>query len=273
MTIRLGSNDLSLTIQRHLNTSTQQLTASMEKLSTGLRINSAKDDPSGLAIAEKMRAKVNGLGVAEDNIQQALNLLGSAEGALNAMLAQVQDFRDLGVAASTGTISDFAPFTTASQGIRDAITKVSDSAEFNGNVLLNGSKTSYVIQVGADTGAANQMTLAGGVFADIDSTSLSLDNITDTTTANNAITDADAAITTITNKLSQIGAYQNALQAQLEVTQNTRSNYQAAEANIREVDVAEETANLTRLQVIQQASAAMLAQANQNSQIGLALLG
>lgn len=273
MTIRLGSNDISMTLQRHLKTSTSQLNTSMEKLSTGFRINRASDDPAGLAIAEGMKATINGLGVAENNIQQAMNLLGTAEGALNAMLSQVQDFRDLGVSASTGTVTDFTPFTTASSGIRDAVTKIGDTAEFNGNMLLDGSNTSYVIQVGADSGAANQLTLAGGVFANIDATSLSLDNITNTATANNAITDADAAITTITNRLSQIGAYQNALQSQLEMVQNTRTNYQAAEANIREVDVAEETANLTRLQVIQQASAAMLAQANQNSQIGLALLG
>lgn len=273
MTIHLGSNDLSLTLQHHLSQSTNQLQTSMERLSTGLRINRASDDPAGLSIAEGFRTKINGMGVAENNIQQAMNLLSTAEGALTTMLAEVNDFRDLGVSASNGTVTNFTPFTTASSNIRTSITQLADQTEFNGNMLLDGSKTSYVIQVGPDSGATSQMTLSGGVFDNIDATSLSLDNITSTATATNAITDADAAITSISNRISTIGSYTNALQSQLDNLQSMKANFSAAEANIREVDVAEETANLTRLQVIQQASAAMLAQANQNSQIGLALLG
>jgi flagellin len=273
MSITYGSSVNSIRSQHQLAMTQRSMARVMERLSTGKRINNASDDPSGLVIANGLRSKINGLNVAETNIQQGQSVLSTLESGLNSIMNLVQDFRELGVEASNGTVSDFTPYTNASSAIRDEITRISDALEFNGTSLLDGSTTSMDIQVGPDSGATSRITLGNGIFGDLDSTVLSLDNITNATTAGNAITDADAAIVTINNRLANVGGYQNRLDSATDLLQITRENYTAAESRIRDADIAAETAELTRLEVLAQAGAAMLAQANQLPAVGLSLLG
>lgn len=273
MSITYGSSVNSIRSQHQLAMTQRSMARVMERLSTGKRINNASDDPSGLVIANGLRSKINGLNVAETNIQQGQSVLSTLESGLNSIMNLVQDFRELGVEASNGTVSDFTPYTNASSAIRDEITRISDALEFNGASLLDGSTTSMDIQVGPDSGATSRITLGNGIFGDLDSAVLSLDNITNATTAGNAITDADAAIVTINNRLANVGGYQNRLDSATDLLQITRENYTAAESRIRDADIAAETAELTRLEVLAQAGAAMLAQANQLPAVGLSLLG
>lgn len=269
--ITFGSTQ-SLTIQRHLANTQRGAARAMERLSTGQRINRAGDDPSGLTIANNLQTQRQGMAVAEDNVQHGLSLLNTLNQGLNSIVELVQDFRELGVEASNGTVTDFTAYTNAGDAIRTEITRISDSLEFNGISLLDGTTTSLTIQVGPDNGATSQLSLANGIFGDIDSATLSLDSITNGATAGNAITDADAAITTINSRLAHVGGYQNRLQSALGLLQTTQENLAAAESQIRDADIAAESAELTRLEVLTQAGAAMLAQANQQSAIGLSLL-
>ncbi len=271
--ISFGSNINSIRQQNHLSRTSREIGTVMERLSTGLRINNAGDDAAGLAIANQLQSKVRGLSVAEDNIQMGQSLLGVLEGGLNQIIELVQDFRDLGVEASNGTVTDFTPYTTAGDGIRAEITRISDSLEYNGINLLSGATSTINIQIGPDNDANHRLALGNSIFADVDAATLSLDSITNTATAQNAVTDADAAIVTINTKLANVGAYQNRLSSALSLAQTTKENYSAAEGRIRNADIAEESARLTQLEVLQQAGTAMLAQANQMPAIGLGLLG
>ncbi len=271
--ITFGGNVHSIRQQNILSGTQREIGNVMERLSTGLRINNAGDDAAGLAIANQLDSKIRGLSVAEDNIQMGQSLLGTLEGGLNQIMALVQDFRDLGVEASNGTVSDFTPYTTAGDALRTEITRISDSLEYNGISLLDGTTTSINIQIGPDNDANHRLALGNSIFADIDAAVLSLDSITNTATAQAAVTDADAAVTTINTKLANVGAYQNRLNSALSLAQTTKENYAAAEGRIRNADIAEESARLTKLEVLQQAGTAMLAQANQMPAIGLGLLG
>lgn len=265
------NNVQSISIQNSVNKTSNNLQKTLERLSTGLKINRASDNPSGSYIVSTLERDIRGMNAAESNIQQGDAMLETMNDAVTELLDLVNQYRELAVEAANGTISNYTPYTNSATALMAAVTRISDITEFNGSNLLNGSVASKVLQVGWQTGAAHQLTLSG-IFTDSDATALSLSGITDATTAATAITNADAAIATLNSKLSSIGTYQSVLGNQLNLIQSTRENYAAAQSTIRDADVAEESANLSKLQVLQQAGAAMLSQTNQLPSIGLSLI-
>ncbi|MDH4379416.1 MAG: flagellin [Vampirovibrionales bacterium] len=261
----------SIFIQNSLKRTGNELQKAQERLSTGLKINRASDNPSGSAIAQSFERGIRGMAAAQGNVQQGMAQLETMNDAVTSMIDLVNQYRELAVEAANGTVSNFAPFTSGATAVMTEVTRISDVTEFNGNNLLNGSIASQTLQVGWGTSSANQITLSG-IFADSDSTALSLSGITSQATAVTAITNADAAIATLNNRLSSIGNYQGILNNQLNLLESTQANYAAAQSTIRDADVAEESANLTKFQVLQQAGSAMLLQANQMPAIGLSLI-
>lgn len=261
----------SIVIQNSLRRTNNEVQKSQERLSTGLRINRASDDPAGSYIAQSFERGIRGMAAAQTNVQQGMAQLETMNDALSSMIDLVNQYRDLAVEAANGTVTNFTPYTSGATALMTEITRLSDVTEFNGNNLLNGSVGSQTLQVGWGTSSSNQMTLSG-IFSDIDSTALSLSGITSQGTATTAITNADAAIATLNSRLSSIGNYQNILSNQLSLLEATQANYIAAQSTIRDADVAQESANLTRLQVLQQAGSSMLLQANQMPAIGLSLI-
>jgi flagellin len=239
-----------------------QLSKSMQKLSSGLRINSAADDAAGLAISEKMRSQINGTDQAQRNAMDGISLVQTAEGAYNEMHSILQRVRELAVQAQNGTLS------TADTGAIDQevgqltaeLTRIAGNTQFNGLAVLNGS---FTLQVGADSGGGNQI---GFTLASIDFSSLG------SAASAGAISAIDTAITSVSNARSTLGAVQNRLEHAVSNLGVYQENISAAESRIRDVDIAAETVNFTKLQILSQSGTAMLAQANSAPNNVLSLL-
>jgi len=273
MGLRVNTNLFSLNAQRNLSNVSQRLSGNFARLSSGLRIASASDDAAGLGISERMRAQVRSLNQAGRNTQDGISMIQTAEGALGEVSANLIRARELAVQASTGTLStgDRTALNTEFSAILTEIARVASETEFNGNSLLNTS-ASIAIQVGIDSGDTISATMV-----DTTTTTLGLDATTlGLTTASNAmqvITDIDSAIDTVTSARGSLGAVQNTLQSTLRSIQGSAENLTAAESRIRDVDVAHESADLTRNSILQQAALSVLAQANLQPQLALSLLG
>ncbi|WP_017756443.1 flagellin N-terminal helical domain-containing protein [Calidifontibacillus oryziterrae] len=246
---------------------------SMEKLSSGLRINRAGDDAAGLSISEKMRAQIRGLDMASKNAQDGISLIQTAEGALQETQAIVQRMRELAVQAANDTNVD-VDRTAIKAEIDELITEVdriADSTKFNEKTLLDGTLTKAVgnLQIGADKGVKIQLQIATMKAAKLSLTGFSFASHGN---AASAIAKFDLAIKTISTERSKLGANQNRLEHTIKNLNNTSENIQAAESRIRDVDMAKEMMNFTKTNILNQASQAMLAQANQQPQAVLQLL-
>lgn len=273
MGLRVNTNTASLNAQRNLMNSTNSLSRSFERLSSGLRITRASDDAAGLAISERFRADIRGYQQAQRNAMDGISMLQIAEGALNEVSGILIRMRELAVQSANGTLGT-AEQATLDQEFQALITEVDRIAavtEFNGVALLDGTTATVDLQVGTNNTANDRISVAGG-----DATTATLgvatDDITSQATAQTAIDNLDTAIDTLSGVRADFGTAQNRLESTIRSIAVAVENTSAAESRIRDVDVAAETAALTRNQVMQQAGVAVLAQANQNTAIALSLL-
>jgi flagellin len=265
MALRINSNVDAMAAHRHLAQTSDKISQAMERLSSGLRINKASDDAAGLGISEKMRAQIRGLAQAQRNIQDGVSMVQTAEGNLDEVHSILQRVRELAVQYKNGSTSTAGQAAIQSEvdQLKAEITRISQSAVFNGVHLLDSSATSVTFQVGANDGEtitvsfADLATAVGTVYSDMATASLS---------------DIDDAIDAVTSIRSGFGAVQNRLEHALAVTGVYQENLTSAESRIRDVDMAEEMVELTKNQILQQAGTAMLAQANQAPQSVLNLL-
>jgi flagellin len=259
---------------RNLQTTNQSMEKSMEKLSSGLRINRAADDAAGLAISEKMRAQIGGMEQASRNAQDGISMIQTAEGALQETHNMLRRMRDLAVQASsdTNTDADRAELQKEFSNLQSEIQRVAEDTEFNTKTLLTGGVSGEKLQIGANNGqtisvSINNMTASG---LGVDSGNAGISN---QASAAAAIDTLDTAIGSVSSERANLGAIQNRLEHTIKNLDVSRENLQAAESRIRDTDMAKEMSEMTKDQVMRQAGTAMLAQANQKSQGVLQLLG
>lgn len=272
----INTNLGSLNAQRNLSASQSSLTTSMQRLSSGLRVNSAKDDAAGLAIAERMNAQVRGMNVATRNANDGISLAQTAEGAIGKVGDALQRMRELAVQSKNGTNTeaDRDNLQEEFEQLRQEVGRIIDGASFNNQKLLDGSITSFKFQVGAGNESTDTITVDSSDLTGLrDDTDL-LAGISgaDDTLAAAAIDALDAAITQVTTTRSIYGAVQNRFDSVIANLQTSAENLTASRSRIMDADFAVETANLSRAQILQQAGTAMVAQANQMPQSVLKLI-
>ena len=285
MALTVNTNTTSLNVQKNLNRASDALSTSMQRLSSGLKINSAKDDAAGLQIATRMTSQIRGGNQAIQNANDGISVAQTAEGALQATTDILQRMRELAVKARNGTngTADQTATNAEFAQMSDEITRISAATNLNGKNLLDGSAGTVTLQVGANTGSANHIDLV--LSSKFDAVSLSVGSgtvvLTGTTgtgagsasqNIDNAITAIDAAIAAIGATRASLGASQNRLTSTISNLQNITENTTAAQGRVQDTDFAAETANLTKQQTLQQASTSVLAQANQLPSAVLKLL-
>jgi flagellin len=271
MGLRVNTNIFSMTAQRNLSVATDRLQGNYAKLSSGLRIATAADDAAGLGISERMRSQIKSYGADLRNTQDAVSLAQTAEGALNEVSGNLSRMRELAIQASNGTLSstDRTIIDTEYQALVSEIDRTATESEFNGIALLDGSSTSVDIQVGLDSGETISIELQD---ASTSTLGISSTDVTSVTNAQSALADIDSAIDDVNSARGDLGAVTNRLMSAFRSITNTRENLSSAESRIRDVDVASETADLSRNTIMQQASISILAQANSQPQLALSLL-
>ncbi|MDA1263459.1 MAG: flagellin [Planctomycetota bacterium] len=271
MGLRINTNIASLTAQKNLHGVTSRLQGNYARLASGLRIATAADDAAGLAISERMRAQIRSYAVAGRNAQDGISLVQTAEGALSEVSNILSRMRELAMQSANGTLDteDRATLDTEFQALDQEINRIATTTEFNGISLLDGSSTGIPIQVGLDSG--DTISVSGG---NTQSAVLGIDSLEllDVTQANTALEALDSAISSINTPRGNLGATTNRMTSALASILSARENLSAAESRIRDVDVASETADLTRNSIMQQASVSVLQQANVQPQIALSLL-
>ena len=274
MAMTINTNIFSLNAQRNTAATQNNLQTSMQRLSSGLRVNSAKDDAAGLAIAERMNSQVRGMNVASRNANDGISLAQTAEGALGKVGDALQRMRELAVQSANGTnnADDRDNLQLEFQQLNDEVARIVDGATFNDTALLNAAAT-FTFQVGAGTDATDTI--------DVDSVDLSGTVTTvgaldisgaDATGATAALDALDTAIIEVTTGRASLGAVQNRFDSVIANLATSAENLSAARGRIMDADFAAETMNLSRAQILQQAGTAMISQANQLPQQVLSLL-
>ena len=268
MPMVINTNIMSLNAQRNLNKTNADLATALQRLSSGLRVNSAKDDAAGLAVAETLTSKVRGNAVAIRNANDGISIGQTAEGALGQISANLQRMREISVQAANAGVDGNLLQDEVTQ-LQSEIQRIVDSTEFNGTFLLN-AVTALTFQIGSDNTATHQLTVSTtnlvglGVYTAADVTSQGA--------AQALITTIDADLTTVTTARATMGAVQNRFEAVISNLSNYNENLDAARSRIMDADFAAETAALSRAQILQQAGVSMLAQANNVPQNVLSLL-
>ncbi|MET0230240.1 MAG: flagellin domain-containing protein, partial [Rhodanobacteraceae bacterium] len=271
-----NTNVMSLTAQRNLNASQGDLSTAIQRLSSGLRINSAKDDAAGLAIATRMTSHINGLNQAVRNANDGISMAQTTESALGEVTNNLQRIRELAVEAANGTYStaDRAALDVEVQQRIAEIDRIASKTTFNGQNVLDGSLGSVDFQVGANVGDTVSVD-----FSTIDATTATLGvatiNVTGATSANAnaAITAVDTALTSVNTARSTLGAVQNRFQSTVANLQSISESTSSSRSQIQDADFAAETAAMSRAQILQQAGVSVLSQANAMPQSVLKLLG
>ena len=257
MAMTINTNVASLNAQRNLNGSQSSLSTSMQRLSSGLRINSAKDDAAGLAIADRMNSQIRGISVAIRNANDGISLAQTAEGALSTVTDALQRMRELAVQSLNGSnsSSDRANLDTEYQQLSEEITRIAGQTKFNGAAIIGDGAGAQVFQVGANKGDTLTITTTGvsTVGGDIKGTGA----------ANTALDAIDAKLKAINTDRATYGAAMSRFDMAIQNLQVSSENQAAARGRIMDADFATETANLSRAQILQQAGTAMVAQANQ----------
>ncbi|MFL6587660.1 MAG: flagellin [Luteimonas sp.] len=266
----INTNVMSLNAQRNLSASGADLATSLQRLSSGLRINSAKDDAAGLAIAQRMTTQIRGMDQAARNANDGISLAQTAEGALGSIGDNLQRIRELTVQSSSDTVSadDRAAIQKEVTALSAEITRVVTNSEFNGQKLLN-SATAFSIQVGANGDADNQIAIN---TVDMTAVSAAVYTLTDAGASQGLLTAIDANLKLVNDGRADLGAIQNRFTSVISNLSVGSENLSAARSRIQDADFAKESAALTRNQILQQAGTAMLAQANQSSQNVLSLI-
>jgi flagellin len=275
MGLRVNTNVMSLNAQRELFNVTDRLSGNFKRLSSGLRISTGADDAAGLGISERMRSQIRSYEQAGRNAQDGVSLVQTAEGALNEVNNNLVRMRELSIQAANGTLNtgDRAAVDNEFQQLILEIDRIAETTDFNGLSLLNDTTGTVTIQlqVGTEAGETVLVSLVDMTDAGLGLTATGFD-LTTVTNASGALDLIDAAIDSVTNARSDLGASQNRLQSSLRSTQVASENLSAAESRIRDVDIAKETADLTRNSIMQQAAVSVLAQANAQPQVALSLL-
>ena len=257
MPLSINTNISSMNAQRNLAGSQMSLATSMQRLSSGLRVNSAKDDAAGLAIADRMNAQVRGMTVAMRNANDGVSMAQTAEGALSTVTDALQRMRELGVQAQNGTnsTSDRANLDTEYQQLSQEITRIAAQTKFNGTAIIGAGAGANVFQVGANNGETLAITTT--------TVTTVAGSLTSAANASTAVAALDVALDTITTQRATYGAAMNRFGMAISNLAISTENQSAARGRIMDADFAVETANLSRAQILQQAGNAMVAQANQ----------
>jgi flagellin len=279
MALTINTNVSSLNAQRNLSSTQSSLSVSLQRLSSGLRINSAKDDAAGLAISERIQSQVRGFNVAIRNANDAISLMQVADGGAEQISNNLQRMRELAVQAANGTLNsgDRANLQTEFAALGKEISRLSQATKFNNVALVNSAASTFTFQVGAGTTTNDRITVttidlrASATKISVNSGSIS---VTGSSSANalKAITNLDSAIKAISKARADFGAAMNRTEAVISSLQIAVENQSAARGRIVDADFAMETATLSRTQILQQAGTAMLSQANALPQQVLGLL-
>lgn len=275
MGLRIFNNVEAQNAHRQLAATNMNLSSTMERLSSGLRINRAADDAAGLAVSEEMRTQIRGMKIASRNALDGVSLVQVADGALGGVNDMLQRIRDLAVQAANGTLTDLQRqnLDQEVQSITAEMARVASDTEFNGIKILSGSvataASAVTLQVGANGSQVIAFTIATMTASDLGISGLAVGTAASATAA---IASIDAAIRTVNSQRASMGAIQNRLEQTISRLDLTSENLQAAESRIRDADMASEMIDFTRNQILQQSGTAMLSQANQAPQSILRLL-
>ena len=283
MGIVVNTNLQSLNAQRFLTMNTKNLAKTFEKLASGYRINKAGDDAAGLQISEGLRSQIRGADQAAANAQDGINVLNTADGAYDTITNNLQRMRELTVQGANDTLSTNQRSSIKKEldQLSADITRIAQATEFNGKKLMDGTSTTYKIQVGANQATATNTVNIGNVggtatFGSALATTLGVGAaslvITSNASALRTISNIDRALTRVGNRRASIGAMVNRMEGTINNLNTAYENFSASESRIRNVDVAKESANLSRNQILQQASSSILSQANASTQIAGSLL-
>jgi len=284
MAIRIFNNIASTNAQRILGINNQRLATSIERISSGIRINRGADDAAGLAISEGLRSDIRALRQATRNANDGMSLVNVAEGALNEQSSILIRLRELASQAATGTVgsTERATIQLEFSALRDELTRIAATTEFNGTGLIDGTLASSVattshtlIQIGIDSSADSRIDLNDSLSLDaVTASTLGIASLSVTASAEalTALSVIDTAIASVTASRGKVGAVQNRLQRSVSALSISSENLQAAESSIRDADIAHEIAQLTRNQILVQTSTAMVGQSNLIPQSVLQLL-
>jgi len=284
MAIRIFNNTASTNAQRILGINNQRLATSIERISSGIRINRGADDAAGLAISEGLRSDIRALRQATRNANDGMSLVNVAEGALNEQSSILIRLRELASQAATGTVgsTERATIQLEFSALRDELTRIAATTEFNGTGLIDGTLASSVattshtlIQIGIDSSADSRIDLNDSLSLDaVTASTLGIASLSVTASAEalTALSVIDTAIASVTASRGKVGAVQNRLQRSVSALSISSENLQAAESSIRDADIAYEIAQLTRNQILVQTSTAMVGQSNLIPQSVLQLL-
>jgi flagellin len=273
MALVINTNISSLNAQRNLTKSQRDLNRAMQRLSSGLRINSAKDDAAGLAISDRMTAQIRGLNQAARNAQDGISLAQTAEGALQESTNMLQRMRELAVqsANDTNTTTDRASLDAEFQQLSKEIQRIALTTTFNGKVLLSGgfATNPAIFQVGANANETISLTISA---ATISALGLSGTGVASYSAAQSSIQLIDDALAQIDSVRGTLGAAQNRFESTISNLKNVAENLSAARSRIMDADIAQETSEMTKNNILQQAGVSVLSQANQTPQLALSLL-
>ena len=279
MAITVNTNVASLTAQHSLNKATTKMNTAMERMSTGLKINSSKDDAAGLAVSRKLDYKTSSLSVAQSNAQMGASMLDTMEGVMGVVNDNLNRIRDLTEQAANGTYGSDAMKAMATEiNSRLAeITRTANSTEFNGKNLINGSITDAIqLQVGITGGTESQITLEASLFQNCQAQAgLGLSDVSTSwsdTDARTFLASVDAAIASVTDATTAIGGKQAAITSAIDAANVMQTNLTSSSSLIKDADIAAESSNYIKQQILQQTSATLLATANQSPSIALNLV-
>lgn len=278
MGLRINTNVPSLVAQRNLRGNRVLLDRTLERLSSGSRINHAGDDAAGLAISETLRAQIRGLGQAERNAQDGISLVQVAEGGLVEISNILIRMRELGVQASSDTVGtrERKFLDNEFQQLGEEIDRIANSIEFNGNPLLNGNGSAFEVQIGTKNNPlVDRIKLFDPYMSNVNlvSLGLNLSSIADKTSAQNSLASLDSGLNNVTSIRASFGSMQNRLQSVINTLSVNKENMTAANSRIRDADLAEETSEMTKAQILNQAGVSVLSQANSSIKSVLGLLG
>lgn len=276
MSLMINTNVASINAQRNLAKTRIDLNSTLEKLSSGYRINRAGDDAAGLAISEHLRAQIRGLKQASRNANDGISMVQVAEGSLNEISSILIRLRELSVQAASDTVGPVERqfLNLEYEQLTQEVDRIADGTEFNKTKLLNGTGAIFDIQIGTGNDPnIDRITFdASSVDANVSALGINLTSVTDQASAQNSLSAIDSAITSVSAMRAEFGAIQNRLQSVINNLEVSIENISAANSRVRDTDIAAETAELAKNNILLQAGTSVLAQANQSSSIALTLL-
>ena len=271
---KIASNIISLSSQNAVKNTQRSITSAMLRLSTGLRINRPSDDPAGLAVSTKFTSQINGYNAASRNINDAITMLQTADGALAEISSLMDRMRELAVLSSsdTYTSSDRSDMDTEYQQLEAEITRIVSQTKWNKMTILDGANSSWTIQVGADAGQSKSISVANQAISGGNLSDLNGLDVSSQSNASSAITSVDNAFIDLNTIRANIGAYISGFEGALHMSLSMAQNLTDSRSRILDTDYAKEIAELAKLQIIEQVGNAMIAQANASPQSVLQLL-